>query len=437
MHEGEGAAKMRETLGPDAVPEVDVCFSQKYSDQVDRINTNWLPIYTKQFPAAKPRFLTDETDPGAATKFGTITGFVASIGAGGGAQEDSDDELYRPQQETPQGWADYVHGLLHGANGDPFYTPAELDTRQVSFFSDPAVLGVLGHPSRYPQHTVPGSAAEYFKDPKVFKGFWHKIAADADTALFKQYCLRAQGVLMPSALEAMPPVVVQPAEAPTGASGGRGQPYTVLAAAAMGSTAVRLAATDPSRFEYHPSKWRTFPDGTDNITLGGFEPEDKVSGRDVLFLATFDNNASTLSQLHALTWLCESAFISSLTVLLAYLPTGTMERYLQPGRIPAANTLAKMLSGLPSTGGKRTRIMIYDVHAPPTQFFFGNTCAATLHTACPLAIGKINAMDKGEKIDCVARGQFQSSNVAPVFSKWPFDHVPTSGLLRCFAPSSS
>ena len=55
--------------------------------------------------------------------------------------------------------------------------------------------------------------------------------------------------------------------------------YTVLAADAMHSTAERISALDPGRFEYHHSKWRTFPDGTDNITLGGFDPVDKVSGR--------------------------------------------------------------------------------------------------------------------------------------------------------------
>ena len=196
----------------------------------------------------------------------------------------------------------------------------------------------------------------------------------------------------------------------------------------MHSTAERLVATDPSRFEYHVSKWRKFPDGTDNITLGGFEPVDKVSGRDVLFLASFESNDTTMSQLHALTFLCESAFVGSLTVLLAFLPTGTMERYLQPGRIPAANTLAKLLSALPSTGGKRTRVMIYDVHAPPTQYFFTNTCAASLHTACPLAIAKIQAMAPSAKIDCVA---FPDDGACKRFAKFFQKHLPGVEIVTC------
>ena len=97
----------------------------------------------------------------------------------------------------------------------------------------------------------------------------------------------------------------------------------------MHSTAERIAACDPERFTYHVSKWRKFPDGTDNISLGGFDPIDKVSGRDVVFLASFDSNDTTLSQLHALTWLCECAFLASLTIVLPFVPTATMERYLQ------------------------------------------------------------------------------------------------------------
>ena len=184
-----------------------------------------------------------------------------------------------------------------------------------------------------------------------------------------------------------------------------------------------LAATDPGRFEYHASKWRTFPDGTDNITLGGFEPEDRVSGRDILFIASFHSNAATLSQLHALTWLCESALIGSLTVLLPFFPTGTMERYLQPGRIPAANTLAKMISALPTTG-KRTRVMLYDVHAPPTQYFFANSAAATLHTACPLAIDKINAMVQRIRHHFDPHYSARSTNVVTAVVPCCVVHIP-------------
>jgi len=123
----------------------------------------------------------------------------------------------------------------------------------------------------------------------------------------------------------------------------------------------------------------------------------------------------TLSQLHALTFLCESAFLASLTVLLPFLPTGTMERYLQPGRIAAGNTTAKLLSQLPPTGGARTRVMIYDVHALPAQYFFTGSCAATLHTTCPLVVNRIGLMEADEKIDCIA---FPDDGAAKRFTKF-------------------
>jgi phosphoribosylpyrophosphate synthetase len=171
----------------------------------------------------------------------------------------------------------------------------------------------------------------------------------------------------------------------------------------MDTLAKNLVASAPERFIYFPSKWRKFDDGTDNIKLGGFDENLMMPDADVLFLASFNNNDTTLSQLHALTWIAESGFVSSLTILLAFLPTATMERSLKPGRIATCNTTAKLLSHLPATGGSRkTRVMIYDVHAPPAQFFFTGNCYATLHSACPLVAARIRAMSDGERIDCVA-----------------------------------
>jgi hypothetical protein len=43
-----------------------------------------------------------------------------------------------------------------------------------------------------------------------------------------------------------------------------------------------------------------FNDGTDKIELGGFRPTNMIRGQHILFLASFHNNDTTLSQLHAL-----------------------------------------------------------------------------------------------------------------------------------------
>eukprot|EP00929_Paragymnodinium_shiwhaense_P106105 TRINITY_DN7123_c0_g1_i1.p1 TRINITY_DN7123_c0_g1~~TRINITY_DN7123_c0_g1_i1.p1 ORF type:complete len:637 (+),score=110.72 TRINITY_DN7123_c0_g1_i1:85-1995(+) len=420
QHESDGGRKMREVLGPDADPEVEVCFSNKYENQQDRIKNDWLPLYTGEFPRAMPRFLTPETDPGSGSA-GTAQ-FADVLKAFRDAQGTADAEAataeldkWRPDHESTDGWSSYVKGLLQGARGEPFYSTSEKNELDQAFFADTEIMRVLD--STWRNNKLPGGAAEFLKDKANWGAFWKKHATAADETLRNQFCLRKQGVIAPSALELMPQVAATQAAGSSlnAVRKSNQRRYVILAAPAMHSMAERIAATDPGKFEYHLSKWRKFPDGTDNITLGGFEPEDRVSRRDVLFLCSLDSNDTTLSQLHALTFLCESAFLSSLTILLAFLPSGTMERYLQPGRVAAANTTAKLLSQLPPTGGSRTRVMIYDIHALPTQYFFQGSCAATLHTAGTLVIDKINSMDAGARIDCIA---FPDDGAAKRFSKF-------------------
>merc|ERR1719491_960523 len=105
-----------------------------------------------------------------------------------------------------------------------------------------------------------------------------------------------------------------------------------------------------------------------------------------------------------------------------------MDRYLQMGRIPAANTLAKMLSALPMTGGKRTRVMIYDIHAPSAQYFFAGNAAASLHTACHLACDKIGAMVAEQKIDCIA---FPDDGANKRFAKFFQKRLPGVEIVVC------
>lgn len=49
-------------------------------------------------------------------------------------------------------------------------------------------------------------------------------------------------------------------------------------------------------FRFHPTHWGKFPDGTDNIEVGGFQPHNVMAGEHVLLLASFHNNDVTLSQ---------------------------------------------------------------------------------------------------------------------------------------------
>jgi len=72
--------------------------------------------------------------------------------------------------------------------------------------------------------------------------------------------------------------------------------------------------------------------------------------------------------------------------------------------------------------------MIYDVHAPPTQYFFTGSAACTMHTACPLAVSKIKAMAADERIDCVA---FPDDGAHKRFSKFFMKHLPGVEIVIC------
>ena len=123
----------------------------------------------------------------------------------------------------------------------------------------------------------------------------------------------------------------------------------------------------PDRFTFHETSWNKFPDGTDNIEIGGFTPDNLISGEHVLFLASFHNNDVTLSQFQVMICLLQS-FIESMTVVLPYSPVGTMERVVKEGQVATAATYAHMFSSLPSCG-RPTRLMVYDLHTLQNRFY--------------------------------------------------------------------
>ncbi|KAI2506674.1 ribose phosphate diphosphokinase [Fragilaria crotonensis] len=143
--------------------------------------------------------------------------------------------------------------------------------------------------------------------------------------------------------------------------------YRIIAAEGCEAMAKSMESEHPDRFTYHPTKWGKFPDGTDNIEVGGFLPFNLLSGEHVLFLASFHNNDVTLSQFQVIICLLQS-FIESLTIVLPYYPVGTMERVTKEGTVATAATYAHMFSSLPSCG-RPTRLMVYDLHTLQNRFY--------------------------------------------------------------------
>jgi ribose-phosphate pyrophosphokinase len=193
----------------------------------------------------------------------------------------------------------------------------------------------------------------------------------------------------------------------------RAQRFQIIAAESMEPMARTLEANYPDRFRFHPTAWGKFPDGTDCIEIGGFTPHNVISGEHVLFLASFHNNDVTLSQFQVMITLLQS-FVESLTVVLPYYPTGTMERVVREGQVATANTYAQLFSNLPSCG-KPTRVMVYDLHTLQNRFYLHGNSIASLQTAIPVLITELQRTS----IDTIA---FPDDGAAKRFAHM-FDHT--------------
>lgn len=108
--------------------------------------------------------------------------------------------------------------------------------------------------------------------------------------------------------------------------------YIVFSVEAFNHVAERIQNTYPDRFVHLPINWGKFPDGTDDITIGGFHPNNLVAGENILFLGSFYNNDVTLSQFSVLITLLQS-FIETLTIVLPFFPVGTNERVELEGKV--------------------------------------------------------------------------------------------------------
>ena len=163
--------------------------------------------------------------------------------------------------------------------------------------------------------------------------------------------------------------------------------YQIIAAPECETMAKKIEGMAPDRFHFHPTEWEKFPDGTDKIVVGGFQPRNLISGEHVLMLASFHNNDVTMSQFQVLVMLLQS-FIRSLTIVLPFYPVGTMERITTEGQVATAATYAQLFSSLPSCG-KPTRLMIYDLHTLQNRFYLHGSTIASLHTTVPLLIQEL------------------------------------------------
>ena len=139
-------------------------------------------------------------------------------------------------------------------------------------------------------------------------------------------------------------------------------------------------------------QWQEFPDKWPNIFIRNSE---QIRNSHVLFLASLHNPLTIFGQIsllyHLPKYLCRS-----LTVLLPYFPTGTMERIQIQGEIATAYSLAQMLSSIPLTRTGPSEVVIFDIHALQNQFYFSSNILVRLESTVGLLFNalKTDEMNK-------------------------------------------
>jgi ribose-phosphate pyrophosphokinase len=129
--------------------------------------------------------------------------------------------------------------------------------------------------------------------------------------------------------------------------------------------------------------WKDFKDGWPNLFV---ENAESVKGMDVFFFASFDNPAEAFKQIGVLSafWFYQA---KTLTIILPFFPTATMERVEEYGQIATAKTLARQLSSIPACYGGFPRLLIFDPHTQDLPFYFErNSLIVEPLSAMPLAV---------------------------------------------------
>lgn len=165
----------------------------------------------------------------------------------------------------------------------------------------------------------------------------------------------------------------------------------------------------PSVFYYHPScenlaqhivrgckgkviegkiLWKQFPDNWPNLFIE--DVKRNCVGRNVIFLGNLQSPQIIFEQL-AILYALPKYLSRSVTFILPYFPTGTMERVETEGAVATAATLARMISATPLSSRGPCQTIIFDIHALQERFYFGDSVIPRLESAMPLLSKKIQA----------------------------------------------
>ncbi|MDO8523322.1 MAG: ribose-phosphate diphosphokinase [bacterium] len=132
--------------------------------------------------------------------------------------------------------------------------------------------------------------------------------------------------------------------------------------------------------------WGLFPDGMPNTFIKDVCVD--VEGRDVAFLASFDDPAEIFRQLSVI-YALPRYDSKSFRVILPYFP-GTMERVEREGEVATAMTLVRMFNAVEC---EKVPLYIFDIHDKHERFYFRHPIIPRLKSAIPLLTDRLSVLD--------------------------------------------
>lgn len=170
--------------------------------------------------------------------------------------------------------------------------------------------------------------------------------------------------------------------------------YIILAHPSMDHIKKNLMELDPLSYTEVKVDWREFESGMPNIFI---EEVHKLLPAHVLLLLNMRRKEILLDQL-SLLYAIPRYGCRSLTVLLPFFPTGTMERVDREGEVATASTLSRMISAVPMTPGGPARFLIFDIHALQIRFYFQDSILPVLLSAMPLLLNLLKTRFSSEEV---------------------------------------
>jgi phosphoribosylpyrophosphate synthetase len=146
-------------------------------------------------------------------------------------------------------------------------------------------------------------------------------------------------------------------------------------------------------FDSATVRWKQFKDGFPDLFI---EQINAIRGKNVVFMCDFGNVQNIFRQL-AVIYVLARYTVKSLTLLLPYFPTATMERVDVEGQVATANTLSRMLGAVPM----RTSLIVYDLHALQSRFYLREPLVPRLCSGIPLLKQELSKLPKEEAV-CIA-----------------------------------